>query len=317
MKKSRVDIVLPTFNGEKYIENQIKSILNQSYDNWRLLIRDDNSRDQTFKIILKYQNMYPDRIVIISNQEGNLGVTNNVIKILKSASSKYVMLCDQDDIWFFDKIKILVKCIKKKEIDGKPEPVLVYSDSVIVDADLKVISESFHRYSKLDYRKKYFTNILQTNIMQGASCIFNHELVKYINLPNIKRMNKDIYHDWWIALIACAFGKIYCYRKPLMYYRQHETNVLGAIQSPTFFEFIFTKNAKDREVFYKRNYLRINNELCKQMIKYYNERLTAEQKVLLSYYLKEPNNMIKFFLLRLYKYYSAEEIIFRIFIKIR
>lgn len=314
MKKTCVDIVLPVYNGERYLIQQLDSIIRQTYTNWRILIRDDKSTDCTNKIIEDYRRKYPEKIVILSDEEGNLGVTNNVLHILRHATSKYVMLCDQDDIWFPNKIKILLKCMDIKERRYGKVPILVYSDAVVADENKNIIHPSFHKYAKLNSKRQYLANILQANIFQGASCIMNDQLVEKINSANIKKLSKDLYHDWWIGAIASSFGFIFCYHKPLMYYRQHGNNILGAKHYSGLFD-VLRKRDKESELYFRiRNYLYVNRTLCKELLRYYRVYLTEEQREIILFFLQSPNNMIRFFKLGLYRYYSIDNILMKILI---
>lgn len=313
--KACVDIVLPVYNGEKYLSQQLDSIIKQIYTNWRIYIRDDKSTDGTVDIIESYQRKYPEKIVVVIDEERNLGVTNNVLHILKYVTSQYVMLCDQDDIWFRNKIGCLLRCMYIKERKLENIPLLIYSDAVIVDEDMQVISPSFHDYSNLNCKRRSFVNLLQANIFQGASCIMNRLLIDKINSVEIRKLNKDIYHDWWIGAIVSAFGYIFCYHRPLMYYRQHGRNVLGADYCPKLLEALKIKDEGIKQNFRKRNYLYINRPLCKELLSYYYDALTDRQREIIEYFIHNSNNMIRFMKLGLFRYYSFYELLLKAFFK--
>ncbi|MCX6660415.1 MAG: glycosyltransferase [Candidatus Bathyarchaeota archaeon] len=149
----QIDVLLATYNGEKYLREQIDSILSQTYKNWNLLVRDDGSSDNTIRIIESYRDLVPDRIVVLKDDLGNLGVIRNFSKLLGYSHSDYIMLSDQDDMWLPRKIELTYKkmqdLVKKY---GDDVPLLVYTDWKVVDVNLSVISNSGWRYFKVNPR---------------------------------------------------------------------------------------------------------------------------------------------------------------------
>ena len=131
----RIDILLATYNGEKYLRDQIDSILNQTYADFNLIISDDASTDDTVKILEEYKKK--DSRITVYIQEKNIGSNNNFEFLLTKVQNDYYMLSDQDDIWEKEKIEKSVKKIKETNAD------LVFSDLAVVDANLNIINESF------------------------------------------------------------------------------------------------------------------------------------------------------------------------------
>lgn len=216
----KVDILLATYNGEKYIREQIDSILNQTYKEFRLLISDDGSTDGTRDILNEYKAK-DDRIEIFM-QEENLGVVKNFEFLLKKVEAKYYMFSDQDDIWKDEKIE---KSLNKIE-EGFD---LVYSDLEVVDENLNVTYESYWKlkgiYKKI---KKYnnFESLYLNNFITGCTVISKKELIdSFMPLPN---MSKFVLHDYWISLIISQNGKIAYIEEPLIKYRQHKNNKVGS-----------------------------------------------------------------------------------------
>lgn len=216
----KVDILLATYNGEKYIREQIDSILNQTYKEFRLLISDDGSTDGTRDILNEYKAK-DDRIEIFM-QEENLGVVKNFEFLLKKVEAKYYMFSDQDDIWKDEKIE---KSLNKIE-EGFD---LVYSDLEVVDENLNVTYESYWKlkgiYKKI---KKYnnFESLYLNNFITGCTVISKKELIdSFMPLPNI---SKFVLHDYWISLIISQNGKITYIEEPLIKYRQHKNNKVGS-----------------------------------------------------------------------------------------
>ena len=114
--KPKIDILMATYNGGKYVEEQLKSIISQSYENWNLVIRDDGSSDNTLKILNEYSKN-DKRIHIISDNKGNLGLVKNFEELMKRSTEEYIMFSDQDDVWVDNKINILLQ--KMLEIEKK------------------------------------------------------------------------------------------------------------------------------------------------------------------------------------------------------
>ena len=216
----KVDILLATYNGEKYIREQIDSILNQTYKEFRLLISDDGSNDGTRDILNEYKAK-DDRIEIFM-QEENLGVVKNFEFLLKKVEAKYYMFSDQDDIWKNEKIE---KSLNKIE-EGFD---LVYTDLEVVDENLNVTYESYWKlkgiYKKI---KKYnnFESLYLNNFITGCTVISKKELIdSFMPLPNI---SKFVLHDYWISLVVSQNGKIAYIEEPLIKYRQHKNNKVGS-----------------------------------------------------------------------------------------
>lgn len=216
----KVDILLATYNGEKYIREQIDSILNQTHTEFRLLISDDGSTDLTKTILEEYKNK--DSRIEIFFQENNLGVVKNFEFLLGKVESKYYMFSDQDDIWKETKIE---KSLNRIE-EGFD---LVYSDLEVVDENLNVTYSSYWKlkgiYNKI---KKYnnFESLYLNNFITGCTIISKKELINsFMPLPNT---SKFVLHDYWISLIISQNGKIAYVEEPLIKYRQHKNNKVGS-----------------------------------------------------------------------------------------
>ena len=216
----KVDILLATYNGEKYIREQIDSILNQTHTEFRLLISDDGSTDGTRNILNEYK--LKDNRIEVFMQEKNLGVVKNFEFLLGKVEAKYYMFSDQDDIWKESKIE---KSLNKIE-EGYD---LVYSDLEVVDENLNVTYSSYWKlkgiYNKI---KKYnnFESLYLNNFVTGCTLISKKELINsFMPLPNT---SKFVLHDYWISLIISQNGKIAYVEEPLIKYRQHKNNKVGS-----------------------------------------------------------------------------------------
>jgi len=224
-----IDILLATYNGERYLSEQIDSILNQSYQNWKLLIRDDGSTDKTISIIEQYCTTFPQQIIKINGPSHNIGVISSFELLLKESESDYIMFCDQDDVWLKDKIKISFETLLKKETTyGKTIPLLIHTDLMVVDECLKLINPSFWDYTHLNPNiielNKYFLAI--ANCITGCTILMN-KAAKNISIPF---PDTCLMHDAHIGLKVITNGYILHLSEPTIYYRQHSKNKLGAIK---------------------------------------------------------------------------------------
>lgn len=220
-----VDILMAVYNGKRYLQEQIESILIQDYPHFHILIRDDGSSDGTQELINEYVNKYPDKIRLIESSQP-LGAQGNFSELMQASQSPYIMLSDQDDVWRRDKIsKTLAKMKETEKMLGNKKPVLIHTDLVVVDADLKLIHPSFWRFSRCSPHRHHSLNrLLVQNVVTGCTCMMNRPLLN-VALPIPK---ETIMHDWWLALVASAFGTIRTVSGATMFYRQHQHNVLGA-----------------------------------------------------------------------------------------
>lgn len=215
MEKEKVQILMSTYNGERFLSEQIDSLLRQTYHNLEILIRDDGSKDRTGEILKEYEKKYPNIHVYL---EENVGVVKSFFELLKKSDADYVAFSDQDDVWLEGKVE---KAVEKLEMIK--EPALYCSNKILADSKLKVIAENNHR--KL---RPGFENAVVECICTGCTSMMNRSLAE-----NIKAHIPDhaIMHDWWCYLAASYLGTVIFDDNAYIYYRQHESNVVGA--SPT------------------------------------------------------------------------------------
>lgn len=220
-----IDILMATCNGEKFIKEQLDSIISQSYSDWRLIISDDCSKDNTVNIIKIYQEQYSDKILLFENDVPSGSAQNNFFNAIKYATSSYVMFSDQDDVWLPDKIQnTLKKMIEVEREIGENTPVLIHTDLKVVDRNLNRINDSLFEMMNMDNKRCAFNNLLVQNIVTGCTLMTNRALLNYLT----KIPRNAVMHDMWIALIASAFGKIGFVDQSTMLYRQHGSNSVGA-----------------------------------------------------------------------------------------
>lgn len=227
MRSGLVAIVLCTFNGSKYIEALMDSIIVQTYENWELWISDDGSKDNTISVVRQYAEFYPEKIHILP-EHAPLGACTNFLKTLMGAQlneAEYYMFADQDDVWFPDKIEKLVAAMRMEEQSEREKtPLLIHSDCRVTDQNLQTIASSFTEYMGYNQSMKSLPHLLVQNNVVGASVLFNRALRNRIHsVPQ-----SAVMHDHWIALVAAAFGRIGYLPEATYDYRQHAENVIGA-----------------------------------------------------------------------------------------
>ena len=217
-----IDILMAAYNGERYIAEQIDSILAQTFTDWRLLIRDDGSTDNTPAIIAEYAGKYPGKIQVIRDNETCRSATKNFFELLKHAEADYVMFSDQDDVWLPYKIQITYDYMMKAERDNPGVPVMVFTGLQVVDAELR----SLDWLMGLTCSEKEYTfrELLPCNCAAGCTQMLNRKC--YSNLGGFQE--GILFHDWWTGLYAAAFGVIVRVPMALMLYRQHGNNVVSA-----------------------------------------------------------------------------------------
>lgn len=219
-----IDILLPLYNGEKYLGQQLDSILGQSFADWRVIVRDDGSTDNSIDILNKYISKYPHKFVLIDDRFGNQGTTGCINILLNHVTSDYFMFCDQDDIWEPNKIDVSMKEINRLEIENPEKPLLVCSDACCIDGNGKTICSSFFDSQKFIDTTDNVHKMLALNVVQGSTALMNKHVLDVIRgIPN------GLYHDWWTAVNVVHYGKISYIHQPLLKYRQHQSNVVGAL----------------------------------------------------------------------------------------
>lgn len=218
---SKISILLSTYNGEKYIKEQLDSLFSQTYKDFEIIVRDDISSDKTLEILKSYD------VKIIESIE-NLGAKKSFSTLLEYAlhngDSDYFMFCDQDDIWNDDKIeKTLIKMQNLEKKYGNI-PLLVHTDLEVVDEKLKTIHNSMWEYEYILPKCNRLNRLLIQNTITGCTMMINRKLAKKsFDIPK-----EAIMHDWWIGLVTGYFGRIGYINESTIKYRQHGNNTIGA-----------------------------------------------------------------------------------------
>ena len=213
-KDGTVAVLMATYNGEKYLDEQIQSILGQTYKNVKLIARDDCSHDKTSSIFKKYESK--GELILMPSNTTNRGSTYNFSSLYKYAKNQgydFIMFSDQDDIWDENKIKDSVELIERYN-----QPSLLYTNFFIWDSDNGDCNKAFtHRYDES------FEKIFVQNWLYGCTMLLNKALI-----DRIEYIPEDVCnHDYWIALVSSSIAdaKILYIDTPLVKHRIHSGNV--------------------------------------------------------------------------------------------
>ncbi|MBR6403836.1 MAG: glycosyltransferase family 2 protein [Eubacterium sp.] len=234
-----IEILLATYNGERYIDKQIKSLLTQDRDGIdeevRVLIRDDGSTDGTLDVIRKRLNYYRERrndlidVKILEDRVPSGSPAANFMKLLSVSAADYVMFSDQDDMWYRRKMKMTYECMKEQERKyGKDTPILVHSDLSLMDETGRKIADSFYEYQKLP-KTDSLEQLLIQNTVTGCTMMLNRAAAELLKKAPVSEM--ILMHDHYAAVLVAATGHIKLVDDALIRYRQHSGNVVGAHQA--------------------------------------------------------------------------------------
>ena len=204
-----IDILMATYNGSKYIEDQISSLRRQSFTDWRLLVHDDGSSDDTVSK-LKANSYIDNRIEVIEDGIVFSSAGGNFFHLLKFVKKKYIIFCDQDDIWFDNKLRVMIDNIISLDTDA---PIAVFAGGFLLDNEQGPTKHEIYSYRPDHLREQLFLNAG----LQGCSLMFNKQLLNIIT----QYKGSIAMHDHLITIAALTFGSIIYIDQKLMWYRQN------------------------------------------------------------------------------------------------
>jgi glycosyltransferase involved in cell wall biosynthesis len=214
----KISVVMATYNGERYLEQQLQSILNQTLKPAEIIVCDDVSTDGTVAILEKYKQKGKLTYVVNNHQ---LGLIDNFKKAVSLATEgNYVALSDQDDEWLPEKLAQSAALLQK--IEDSELPCMIYTDLMLVDENDKVLNPSFRSELGQGKYQHNLETLVFGNFVNGCTMLMNPALTKlFADIPNNARLN----HDGWIALSAFTFGKAESIPTPQVRYRKHDNNL--------------------------------------------------------------------------------------------
>jgi glycosyltransferase involved in cell wall biosynthesis len=221
---SAIDILLSTHNGAAYLPALLESLERQTFRDWQLIVRDDGSTDGTLDIVTAWARRQGHDVEIIADGRGSLGACASFGALLEHSRSRYFALCDQDDVWLPAKLAELLGYMQVAEARrGAATPILAHSDLTVVDSSLQPTHRSFRAHKGFHAAPATLPRLVLQNRVTGCASLGNGALRSAaLPVPNGSMM-----HDWWLAMVAAAFGEIVEHPNSLVLYRQHDENVVG------------------------------------------------------------------------------------------
>lgn len=219
---------MATYNSGKFIRQQIDSVLNQTYQDFELLICDDCSNDDTREILNEYASK-DSRIKLHLNTD-NLGFMKNFENGISHCSGEYVAFCDHDDVWYNNKLEL--------SINGIKDAFVLCTDSNVVDGDLKPLGYTLNDFknvpSFIDNHTELLKHLVHHNFVQGTTCLCRKDfLMQILPIPQ-----ECLYHDYYIAVCAAIANKLVYLNTPTLDYRQHGTNITSNVRGPAINKYI-------------------------------------------------------------------------------
>jgi glycosyltransferase involved in cell wall biosynthesis len=218
------EILLATWNGERFLAALLDSVLAQDFGWFTILARDDCSEDGTAAILNDYAARFPDRLRVLAPPQQRSGACCNFGALIDAATADFVFLCDQDDIWLPNKMSVTCAAMAGMvSRSGEDRPLLVHTDLAVVGPDLEPLGESHFRYAGVDPGNKSLSQLLLANVATGCTVLVNRALYELARpIPDVALM-----HDHWLAQVAAALGEIRVVPQATLLYRQHAANAVG------------------------------------------------------------------------------------------
>lgn len=222
-----IQVLLACYNGERFLPQQLASLQSQDDPCFSVLMQDDGSTDGTPALL---QAACADSRFHLAEDNGrHHGAIGNFLSLMQQSTADYAALCDQDDLWAAERLSRCRAAMEQAEARyGADTPLLVHSDARLVDADGHTLQESFFAHQGWDKTAVSLPRLLVQNNVTGCTLLMNAALRRLVVQHGDPRQMHM--HDWFIALTAAAFGQIIFVDAPLVNYRQHGVNVMGASQ---------------------------------------------------------------------------------------
>lgn len=221
-----VEILLATYNGGQYLSEQLDSLFAQTYKNWKLVVHDDGSVDNTLEVVRHYAAQVPGKITLVEDRFRAGGAKDNFAHLMSLSTADYIAFCDQDDVWLPRKLELSIVALIGAEAQEKDMPIAVFTDAKIVDAELGPVAPSLWRHQATSPGlAKSIRRLSVRNCVTGCTMMINRSaLNKALPIPPVALM-----HDWWVALVILKYGGVLRpIDIPTILYRQHSTNAVGA-----------------------------------------------------------------------------------------
>lgn len=229
--EASVEVVLATCNGEHFLEPQLESLASQSLRPKRVLVYDDCSTDGTVAILQRWALAQPNWIELLPSSSVRLGPIAAFQLLLQNSSAAYVALCDQDDLWLPQRLEqglALLKTAEDTSPGGSKLPLLLHSDGQLIDAMNRNLNSTLWQWHGASARMPSLRRLALRNQVTGCTILLNRTLLRRaLPIPP-----EAVMHDWWLALIACAYGGLIGCPEVLIKHRRHGANASGPMNNP-------------------------------------------------------------------------------------
>lgn len=277
MNEKKVKVLLSAYNGEKYVAEQLDSIINQTYKNIEIYVRDDGSKDRTLEVLAPYE----EKGLIHLERGQNVGFVKSFFWLIEhSGDADYYAFSDQDDVWFPNKIEMALEKLEKEADETKP--VLYFSNYDFYDGELNFLAHHDSKSPKICFR-----NSLVDCVSMGFNSVFNR---KAWEITVEKMPQKSTGHDWWMYMLCSGLGQVIYDERPTAKYRRHNANVSDGGDS--FIKFQIWRFKR----FFLNGYFRKIHEQIKEFETLHGEELSAENRKVLRLFTKDgfhPLNTLK------------------------
>lgn len=280
MQKSEVEVLLATYNGERYLQEQIDSIQAQTFPNLRILARDDGSNDGTLAILADFARKFPERVSLQSDGIATGHPKRNFLRLMRASTASYLCFSDQDDVWLPEKISLTMKTMQNLEDNyGRSTPALVFTDLQVVNERLEMVSPSYWKRAGIKAENIHsLPRLLSENVVTGCTMMINRSLCELaVQMPEEAEM-----HDWWIALLAATFGVADFVPRATMLYRQHAHNVIGSREQDMDLSSLTARAVSDKNRQQQR--LRCEQQ-AEALLRVHGEQMSTEKRQILEAFL--------------------------------
>lgn len=221
-----IGILLATFNGAQFLQEQLDSIAAQSFEDWHLYARDDGSEDETGELLEDFALLHADRVTLLQDGDGRLGAAANFARLMATVKEPYIAFSDQDDVWHRTKLAVTLARLRILEADhGMHTPLMVHADRRLIDAEGREVTPSYWTSRRIrPHQFCYLESHYAFCFAAGSTMLINQPLSDLAQrVPRGARM-----HDCWVELVAHAFGCVGWLEHPVLDHRRHGANTSGA-----------------------------------------------------------------------------------------
>jgi hypothetical protein len=278
MQPPDVEVLLGTYNGERFVREQIDSILKQDHADFRIIARDDGSQDGTVRVLEEYAARWPQQFRLLPDNEATGHPKRNFLRLMKASTAEYVCFSDQDDFWLPQKISLTMQAMDRLEkMHEHGTPLLVFTDLRVVDESLQPLHPSYWKRTGLRVENVHrLQRLLGQNVVTGCTAMINRSMCELaLQMPEEAEM-----HDSWICLLSAVFGAAEAISQPTVLYRQHGNNAIGSPEPDTSLSGLALRVQVRRRALLKRE------RQAEALLRLHGRQMTAERRGVIEAYLR-------------------------------